>query len=87
MFLKECAMVLIELTSGSFEFGNQTSMESLRLNSELLDVLIDLFGEDNLSDLEVNLGFIEKIKSFSEKFYTKVMFWLFFDLFGIFLII
>jgi hypothetical protein len=37
-----------------------------------MDLLIDLFGEDNLTELENSLGFIERIKWFSERFYAKV---------------
>lgn len=65
-------MILIELTAVSFELEDQSSVESLRLNAELLDVIIDLFGEDNLTEVETNLNFIQRIKSFCENFYTKV---------------
>ncbi len=47
------------------------SIKSLKLNAELIDFLIDLFSEDNLKELELNLNFIEKIQLFSEKFYFK----------------
>ena len=66
-----CASILIELTIGSFELCDQSNILSLRLNAELMDLLIDLFGEDNLLDLEASLGFIERIKWFSERFYAK----------------
>ena len=48
-------------------------MESFRLNAELLDVVIDLFGEDNLHQIECELDFIQRIQDFREKFYTKVI--------------
>lgn len=67
-------MILIELTAASFDTGDQASVESLRLNAELLDVIIDLFGEDNLGDVETSLNFIERIRTFSEKFYSKVIY-------------
>ncbi|CAF0707124.1 unnamed protein product [Brachionus calyciflorus] len=63
--------ILMELTVGSFELADQNNLETLRLNAELMDVIIDLFGEDNLGDLERNLNFIERIKYFNEKFYAK----------------
>jgi hypothetical protein len=44
------------------------------MNAELMDLLIDLFGEDNLVELERELNFIERIKWFSDRFYSKVNF-------------
>jgi hypothetical protein len=35
-------------------------------------MLIDLFGEDNMSDLEVSLNFIQRMSSFSDAFYANV---------------
>lgn len=70
--LQISAKILIELAIGSFELGDQNSLETLRLNAEILDLIIDLFGEDSLAGLEKSLNFIEKIKWFNEKFYAKV---------------
>ena len=70
--IKLCATILIELTIASFEQADQSKIETLQLNAELMDLLIDIFGEDNLLDLEINLNFIERIKWFSDKFYSKV---------------
>jgi hypothetical protein len=69
-----CAQILIELTVGSFELADQTRLETLRLNAELMDLLIDLFGEDNLIDIERDLSFIDRIMFFSDRFYGKVYF-------------
>ena len=63
----------MELISSSFEINDQTTIKSLKLNAELIDLLIDLFSEDNLISIEVNLNFVEKIKLFSDKFYQKVI--------------
>lgn len=67
-------MILMELTTASFNLYDQNNVTSasLRLNAELLDVIIDLFGEDNLADVEASLNFMERIQSFSEKFYARV---------------
>ena len=72
-FTQECGLILLELTSASFEFGDENSVESLRLNAELIDVIIDVFGEDNLGDIEKSLEFIGKIKVFCDRFYSKVI--------------
>jgi hypothetical protein len=63
---------LIELTNASFEHADQAQITTLRMNAELMDLLIDLFGEDNLVELERGLNFIERIKWFSDRFYSKV---------------
>ena len=63
---------MLEITSASFELSDQTSVDTLVLNAELLDLVIDLFGEDNLADLEASLNFAARIQSFGEKFYSKV---------------
>lgn len=63
--------ILLELTSATFEVMDQSKIETLVLNSELLDLLIDLFGDDNLKALEDALNFKQRIKSFSEQFYYK----------------
>lgn len=65
--------MLLEMAVVSFESGDQTSPDLFRLNAELLDVLIDLFGEDCLADVEKSLNFVERIKSLSERFYSKVI--------------
>lgn len=66
------AKILLELITASFELNDQTTIQSLKLNAELLDLLIDLFSEDNLKELETSISFIKKIKYFSDKFYAKV---------------
>lgn len=67
------AKILIELIGASFELNDQNTIQSLKLNAELIDLLIDLFSEDNLQPLEVNLNFLERIKYFSDRFYSKVI--------------
>jgi hypothetical protein len=71
VIIDSSARILIDLISASFELNDQMSIKSLKLNAELIDFLIDLFSEDNLKELELNLNFIEKIQLFSEKFYFK----------------
>ncbi len=66
--------MLLELTATSFALpSTQVKLsESLRLNAELLDALIDCFSEDNLSDIEANLNFVQRVRTFSDAFYAKV---------------
>lgn len=71
-YIQTCGSFLIEIADASFAIQNLDEIESLRLNSELLDLVIDLFGEDNLGELEKSLNFMEKIRDFGVKFYIKV---------------
>ena len=64
------AIILIELTSASFQCQNDDH-SVLKLNAELLDLIIDLFSEDCLKDLEIKMGFIQKMKQFSDLFYSS----------------
>lgn len=59
------------MTSASFQYPDQQKLETLRLNAELMDLLIDLFSEDNMIELEASLGFVDKIKVISDMFYSK----------------
>ena len=70
--MKTNAKCLLEVTAASFELNDQTSVDTLVLNAELLDLVIDLFGEDNLASLEASLNFNSRMQSFGEKFYSKV---------------
>ena len=70
---KVCANILLELASASLN-ANQL-LERLRLSAEFLDMLIDLFGEDNMTDLEVSLNFIQRMSTFSDAFYANVSFY------------
>lgn len=65
--------MIIELTIGSFDLTDRSKIETLRFNAEMMDMIIDLFGEDDLSEFEKNLNFLDKIKYFSENFYSQVI--------------
>jgi hypothetical protein len=65
-------MILIELTAASFEMIPQIDIKSLRLNSELIDALIDTFSDDNLKSIETKLNFHQRIKVFSDLFYARL---------------
>ena len=56
------------------ELNNLGEIDLLRLNAEFLDSIIDLFGDENLTDIELSLNFNQKIKSLGENFYSKVIF-------------
>lgn len=62
----------MELTVATFEIMDQSKIETLKLNAVLLDFMIDLFSEDSLRLLEVQINLIDRMKYFSEKFYSKV---------------
>ena len=62
----------MELTIATFDLMDQGKIETLKLNAVLLDFMIDLFSEDSLRLLEVQINLIDRMKYFSEKFYSKV---------------
>ncbi|RNA14633.1 hypothetical protein BpHYR1_029984 [Brachionus plicatilis] len=66
-----CATLIVELTVASFDLTDRSKIDTLRFNAEMMDMVVDLFGEDNLFELEQSLNFIEKIKYFSENFYSQ----------------
>ncbi len=71
--------ILIELCTASFSgLMDQNKVETLVVNAELLDLVIDIFGEDCLGQLETLLRFKERIQGYSEQFYNKVK-----DFFGL----
>jgi hypothetical protein len=55
-----------------FELKTISNIDCLRLNAEFFDSIIDLFADENLSEVERNLNFLEKIQILGEKFYSKV---------------
>lgn len=61
------------MTIGSFDLTDRSKIETLRFNAEMMDMIIDLFGEDNLFELEQSLNLVERIKYFSENFYSQVI--------------
>ncbi len=65
--------ILIELCEASFSvLMDQSKIETLVVNAELLDLVIDIFGEDCLGQLEDSIRFRERIQVYSENFYSKV---------------
>ena len=72
--IQTCAAILLELTSATFstELMDQSKLETFVLNAELLDLVVDFFGDDNLKQIEESLNLKERIRGYSEKFYNKV---------------
>lgn len=71
--IQTCASILLELTSATFStLMDQSAIETFVLNAELLDLVIDFFGDDNLTGIEEALNFKERIRGYSEQFYIKV---------------
>lgn len=66
--------MIIELTVGSFDLTDRSKIETLRFNAEMMDMIMDLFAEDNLYELEKNLNFLDRIKYFCENFYSQVIY-------------
>ena len=64
---------MLEIAEIMFDLSNLSEIDVLRLNAEFLDSIIDLFGDENLADIERSLNFYEKIQALGEKFYSKVI--------------